>query len=216
MKKLTFLILLASNLSYANEDQAMALREFGTLVGGALCGETANPHRISSCASFGGAVGALHEPIGNVCSSATKVVSEIQNKLEQLGLGQYVSLRGVDRANGIAKNVCHGPNGLLPVNDGLGYLSLATQNYISAVVTEGTDGTTASEDTKIDKTIIQVVVKILEPELKKAGNRFRAEITPERLRQQLEQWLAHPKEAMCRGDFTHGDIGSAIAKIVGC
>ena len=215
MKKLILLMLIADSVSYATDTQNRGLKEFGTLVGGALCGDTADIPTISSCASFGGAAGALFEPSGSVCETANQVVSDVRSKLEQLGLGQYIFPNGVKRAYGLTKTLCQGPNGILPVNQGSGYISIAVNHYISSARAE-TDKDASSDEGVLAKIIIEAAVKVLRPELERVGNRISAETTPERLREQLGRWLAYPKDSMCRGDFTHGDIGSLIAKIVGC
>lgn len=140
--------------------------------------------------------------------------------MEVAGLGGYVTPAGQVRADSMANKLCDGANGSLPVEQGVGYYSVASAYYgISATssdVTTAEPETSTDAETTIIKIVVNIIVKYLEPTIKVAGNRLGSEITPERLREQLEQWLTTPKDSMCRGDLTHGDIGRVIGQIVGC
>lgn len=154
-----------------------------------------------------------------VCNSSYALLDGVQKRIQKNGLGTYVTLSGQQRALRMAGSLC-GINGDLHLNEGRGYFKL-TRDYVlmNGGETPQPSGHTPAVSTKegvVLKIIVELIKEIAAKTLNESGQRLESELHPERVKAQLEQWLTAPKESLCRGDFTSGDLGNVFGKIVGC
>lgn len=216
MKKIFVITLF---LIFAQTGNTSETSDFGGMLGAALCADAGNQNIISACYWEGSIAGTFLDGKYNVCDASYALLDKVKNRIKKNELHEYLTSAGEYRAGQIAASVCT-VNGALSLEEGRGYFTLARDYFLASEgnIVQSQEGGThvSSKEDAILKVVVDIVRAIAIEILNKNGERISYELSPERLKEQLEQWLVNPKESLCRGELTSGDIGGILGRIVSC
>lgn len=205
MKYLFLSILFLSSISHADE-----FATFGGLIGATLCGDSKNPHAIAGCYYTGQVESYRMGLKQTLCETSKSLHMQIENKIVNSDLSEFITSDGSLRAKKFSLKMC-GINGDLNARSNTSFFQMASESEIQV-----TSENSTSQEGAIIQIISSVLTELFKEDLRRISSQMEHELSPERLREQLNQWLTTPKEALCRGDLTHGDLGKILRPVIGC
>lgn len=205
MKYLFLSILFISSIGHADE-----FATFGGVIGATLCGDSRNSHAIAACYYTGQVESYRMGMKQKLCDSSRSLQIQIENRLVNSDLAEFVTSEGSLRAKKFALKLC-GVNGDLNAMSNPSFFQMASESEIQV-----TAENTTSQEGAIIQIISSVLTELFKEDLRRISSQIERELNPERLREQLNQWITTPKAALCRGDFTHGDLGRILRPVIGC